>query len=164
MIILGIDPGTVSIGYSILRAHKAKPDLLDAGLLRVTSSSVEARLHEVHDEMQRLITQWKPTCVSVEKLYFATNLKTAMAVSESRGVILLTASLAGLKVYEYTPLEIKKIVTGDGNADKKQIEKMIRLTLHTAKELKARDDVFDAIASSLACCYLESHRFHTHEA
>lgn len=159
MLILGIDPGTTAIGYSVINAaDRNTPRLLDAGMLRVRAHESGERLREVHRELTALIGTWRPACASVEKLFFAANLKTAIAVSESRGVILLTCILAGLKVYEYSPLEIKKIVTGDGKADKKQMEKMVRLTIPDTAALGARDDVFDAIASALACCYLVSRK------
>lgn len=158
MIILGIDPGTTLIGYSVIDASEREPRLLDAGLLCVGAPSTDQRLKEIHEEILRIIRLWNPSDMSVEKLYFATNLKTAMAVSEARGVILLTAALAGLKVYEYSPLAIKKMITGDGKADKRAVEKMLRMTIPEAAKLKARDDVFDAIAAALTCCYLEKNK------
>jgi crossover junction endodeoxyribonuclease RuvC len=150
MIILGIDPGTTSIGYAIVHAD-ANPRILDAGLLDIPSHAPEERLRDIHHGIQKLITAWHPTCISVERLYFARNVKTAIAVSEGRGVILLTAVLEGIKVYEYTPLAVKRAVTGDGRADKKQMQKMV---LKEAASIPPQDDVFDAIASALACCYL----------
>ena len=155
MIILGIDPGTTSIGYSVLEIHAKTPQFIDAGLLNITGSTDHEKLRETHEEVKRLIRVRKPDRMSIEKLFFATNLKTAMAVSEARGVILLTAVLAGLTVYEYSPLAIKKALTGDGKADKQAVQKMIRLTVKETAILKARDDVFDAIAAALTCCYLE---------
>ena len=102
--------------------------------------------------------------VALERLFFAKNVKTALEVAEARGAILLTTSLAGLSIREYTPLEVKKTVTGDGNADKKQIQKMLKLTLKEVDAIDARDDVFDAIAVALTCHFKErnvtsSHRF-----
>ncbi|MEK7082570.1 MAG: crossover junction endodeoxyribonuclease RuvC, partial [Patescibacteria group bacterium] len=116
MIILGIDPGTTSIGYAVLDCtNRREPRILEARLLSLVSVALEDRLMTVHSEIKKIITQWHPHAASVEKLFFAKNTKTAIAVSETRGVILLTVKLAGIKVYEYTPLTIKKIVTGDGN-------------------------------------------------
>lgn len=155
MRIIGIDPGTTSIGYGIIEGDRHTPLLLHAGLLPVTSKEQIERLCEISRRLKELITQWKPTHASVEKLYFAKNIKTAMAVSEARGVILLTAKLAGITVYEYTPLTIKKMVTGDGSADKKQVQKMVHLILKETQTLKSQDDMFDAIASALACLYQE---------
>lgn len=163
MIILGVDPGTVLIGYAFIDMERQTPRLLDANLLRVTSVAPESRLEELHQELKKLIHKWKPKAVAVERLFFTKNQKTAMRVAESRGAILLTSALAGLKVFEYTPLEIKKTIAGDGNADKAQLQKMLVLTLPSLGSLKARDDVFDAIAIGLTLCYKEKNMFVRHE-
>lgn len=151
MIILGIDPGTTSIGYAVLKDEGGSLSLLAADKVKISSHHAADRLKELWQEIKKVIARWKPDVAALERLFFAKNQKTALAVAEARGVILLTTALAGLKVYEYTPLEIKKIVTGDGQADKIQVQKMMRLTLPEAKNLKATDDVFDAMALALAC-------------
>ncbi len=158
MIILGIDPGTTSIGYSILDCTQKQPRLLEAELLPVMKGDPNDRLMDIHKEITKIIKQWKPTAAAVEKLFFAKNAKTAMAVSEARGVILLTAMLARIKVYEYTPLTIKKVVTGDGTADKTQVQKMVRIILKEAVVLPSQDDVFDSIACALCCFYQEGNQ------
>ncbi len=154
MIILGIDPGTTAVGYAVLET-KNKPTVRHCGLVKITSRNNLDRLQDLHRELKKLMNQWRPQVIAIERLFFAKNVKTALAVSEARGVILLTTALAGLSVYEYTPLEIKKIVTGDGGADKRQLEKMVRLTLPETRNLKAVDDVFDAIAVALSCYFKE---------
>lgn len=154
MIILGVDPGTTSAGFGVISSTPSLK-LLDCGLLKVSSNAHNSRLGELYKELYKLIKKWKPQALAVEKLFFAKNTKTALEVSEARGVVLLTTALAGLPVYEYTPLEVKKIVTGDGRADKRQLEKMVRLTLQETKDMKARDDVFDAIAVALTCHFNE---------
>lgn len=154
MKILGIDPGTTAIGCAIVEAG-VRPRLRHAQLLAIRSRDPVERLRELHRGVEALINQWRPHTASVEKLFFAANTKTAIAVAQARGVILLTAGLHGISVSEYTPREIKKALTGDGSADKEQIKKMVRLTLPEAADLAARDDVFDAIASALACCFKE---------
>lgn len=154
MVILGIDPGTVSIGYALLQT-KDGLKLLDAGLIKISSDGRTDRLKELHKELNLLVRRWRPEAVAIEKIFFAKNAKTAIEVSEARGAILLTTLLAGLMVFEYTPLEIKMAVTGDGRADKNQIKKMVGLTLVGTELPGARDDVFDAIAVSLACYFLE---------
>ena len=159
MIILGIDPGTTSIGYALLDCTQRHPQLLEARLVPLAASLPEDRLMDIHREIKKIIEQWNPHAASVEKLFFAKNAKTAMTVSEARGVILLTAKLAGIKVYEYTPLTIKKVVTGDGTADKTQVQKMVHLTLRETIDMPAQDDVFDAIASAL-CCFYQEGRLH----
>ena len=156
MIILGIDPGTSSIGYSLFEAS-ATPRLLRAGVFRLERVAPGKRLLTLHTGVNKLIREWKPGTLAIEKLFFAKNTKTAMAVSESRGALLLTAALAGITVFEYTPLEIKKMVTGDGKADKAAVEKMLRLVLPDAAGFRTQDDMFDAIAVAYAC-YLKEFR------
>ena len=156
MLILGIDPGTTSAGYALLENQDHKLKIITADLFKVNSSRGEERLMEIHNGVRKLIKDWRPQILALERLFFASNQKTALDVAQARGVILLTAALAGLKVYEYTPLEIKKIVSGDGKADKNQIKKILGLTLPEVKNLKAADDVFDAIATALACHYKDS--------
>lgn len=158
LIILGIDPGTTAIGYAILEVEN-KPRLSDCGLIKITSDNNPGLLLDLYLELKKLIAYWQPGRVAVERLFFAKNVKTASAVSEARGVILLTTALAGLSAYEYTPLEVKKAVTGDGGADKRQLEKMVRLTLPETKNLEAADDVFDAIGVALTCCFKEKKTF-----
>lgn len=153
MLILGIDPGTISAGYALLENKKGGLRILAADLLKINSPQKEKRLEEIHHGVRVLIESWHPQILAIEGLFFAKNQKTAIDVAQARGVILLTAVLAGLKVYEYTPLEIKKIVSGDGRADKSQIKKILGLTLPEIKNLKAADDVFDAAAVALACYY-----------
>lgn len=154
MRILGIDPGTTAIGYAILETGK-RLCVLRADLIDIKGPTSSERLIELRDEVEKIIHTWSPERVAIEKLFLARNQKTAMAVAEARGVILLTTSLAGPRVYEYTPLEVKKIVTGDGNADKLQVKKMLQLTFPELKSLRARDDVFDAIAIALTCHFRE---------
>ena len=154
MIIIGIDPGTVAVGCAVVEAANP-PRLFHAELLSITAEDPVERLYELHRGLSALILKWRPEAAAVEKLFFAANAKTAMAVSEARGVILLTARMHGITLYQYAPREIKKMLTGDGSADKKQMRKMVLLTVPEAADLKTQDDVFDAIAAGLACCYKE---------
>lgn len=155
MVVLGIDPGTTSIGYAIMDCPGRSPVFKHAGVFRIESPNNQGRLGELHERLNRIIIQWHPRILAVERLYFAKNTKTAIAVSESRGAILLTAVLSGLTVHEYTPLEVKKIVTGDGRADKIQIQKMISLTVPGTESLPHQDDMFDAIAVALAWAHTQ---------
>lgn len=155
MLILGIDPGTTAVGYALLENEAGKQRVVLADLIHIRSKNNEGRLAEIHRGVQSLIKNWHPEILAIERLFFAKNQKTALAVAEARGVILLTTVLAGLKVYEYTPLEIKKAVSGDGRADKKQIKKILGLTLPELKYINAPDDVLDAIAIALTCYYQE---------
>ena len=152
MIILGIDPGTTAIGYALLEAGNT-PRLVHASLIPVQSTDTCERLCEIHKGLGAIIKKWGPEMASVEKLFFAANTKTAISVAEARGVILLTARLAGVSVIEYAPREIKKALTGDGRADKLQIKKMVGITIPDAANLRVSDDVFDAIAAALTCYF-----------
>ncbi len=154
MKILGIDPGTTAIGYAILEGDRRDLRLHAAHLISITGSAPEERLRALETGIAALIREWKPEVLAIERLFFNKNQKTALAVAEARGVILLTATTHGLKVYEYTPLQVKKTVTGDGKADKRQVQKMVRVTLGASAPARARDDVFDAIAIALTCVYL----------
>jgi len=151
VIILGIDPGTTSIGYALLRGEPQGPTLIDAGLVKIQAEESHRRLQELHTHVMDLVKKHRPEYIAIEKLFFAKNVKTALSVAEARGSLLLTTALAGLTLSEYTPLEVKKTVTGDGRADKEQVQKMIRLSLKETEDLIARDDVFDAIAIALTC-------------
>lgn len=157
MTILGIDPGTTAIGWAVVE-NPQSPKLIDAGLFTITSRERGEQLSELYSELFSLIKRTKPHIAAIEKLFFAKNTKTAMAVSETRGVILLTAALAKISVREYTPLEVKRAVTGDGAADKFQVRKMVQLILKETARLNARDDVFDAIALALTCAFKEKGR------
>ena len=152
--ILGLDPGTTAAGYAFIDGAET-PTLRAAGVLAVRAAEPAARLAELHKALLGLIALWKPRRVAIEKLFFAANARTAMAVAEARGVLLLTAVLGGTNVYEYTPAEIKKTITGQGNADKQQVRKMLALTMPETRALKGRDDMFDAIAVALTCYYKE---------
>ena len=143
------------MGYALVRGSRQNPQLQEAGLIDIKSADTCSRLQEVHSGLTSLIKRFKPDALSIERLFFAKNRKTALAVAEARGVVLLTTTLARLNVYEYTPLEIKKNITGDGTADKEQLKKMVRFIFPETVELKMRDDVFDAIAVALTCIYRE---------
>lgn len=155
--ILGLDPGTTAAGYAFVDGDRS-PVLRDSGILPVRAETPEQRLRELHQTLLALIRRWKPEAVAIEKLFFAANARTAMAVAEARGVLLLTVVLGGTTVYEYTPAEIKKTITGQGNADKQQVRKMLGLIMPETKALNARDDVFDAVAVALTCHYKEKGR------
>jgi len=155
MIILGIDPGITAAGYSLIDCRANKIKILAAGILKVEEMEQQDRLYSLHKELKHILDDWRPQVLAVEKLFFTKNQKTAIQVAEARGVILLTTALAKLKVYEYTPLEVKKIVTGDGSADKLQLRKMIEITFPETKKWKVKDDVFDALGIALTCFYLE---------
>ena len=148
LIILGIDPGTVRVGYAVLETHN-EPRVAECGLINVKSKDKIERLAEISKTIKNIISRWGIDILSIEELFFFKNAKTAISVAEARGAIILTAIEAGLKVYEYTPLEVKQGVTGFGRADKKQVAKMVQL-LTGLETSRLSDDTTDAIAIALA--------------
>lgn len=149
MRILGIDPGTGILGFGIVEAQGGKYQLVDAGVIRTPVREDDAvRLNTIYDELSSIIAKTKPTEMAVEKLFFAQNITTAMTVSQARGVVLLAGMQAGLKIAEYTPLQIKQSLTGYGRADKKQMQEMVRVLLGL-KEVPKPDDCADALAAAI---------------
>jgi crossover junction endodeoxyribonuclease RuvC len=150
--ILGIDPGTGILGFGVIDVDsRGKAVLIDGGVIRTPAHQPDSdRLITIYDELHEIITELKPTVMSVEKLFFAQNVTTAMSVSQARGVVLLCGKQHGLELYEYTPLQIKQAITCYGKADKKQIQEMVRVILGLA-EVPKPDDAADAIACALTC-------------
>jgi crossover junction endodeoxyribonuclease RuvC len=149
MRILGIDPGTGILGFGVIDSLNRKTACVDAGVIRTPPKQEDAlRLLTIYDELSDVIAQNKPDCMAVEKLFFAQNVTTAMAVSQARGVVLLCGKQSNLEIFEYTPLQIKQALTGYGRADKKQIQEMVRAILQL-KEIPKPDDAADALAAAL---------------
>jgi crossover junction endodeoxyribonuclease RuvC len=149
MRILGIDPGTGILGFGVIDVSRGKSKLVDAGVIRTPVKEDDAiRLQVIYEELTDIIAQTKPTEMSVEKLFFAQNVTTAMTVSQARGVVLLAGQQAGLTIYEYTPLQIKQALTGYGRAEKKQIQEMVRVVLEL-KVIPKPDDCADALAAAI---------------
>ena len=149
MRILGIDPGTGILGFGVIEISGGKTILIDAGVIRTPVKEDDAvRLQTIYDELTGIIAASKPEQMSVEKLFFARNVTTAMTVAQARGVVLLCGRQAGLAIYEYTPLQIKMAITGYGKADKKQIQEMVRVILGL-QDVPKPDDCADAIAAAL---------------
>jgi crossover junction endodeoxyribonuclease RuvC len=147
MTILGIDPGTQRIGYGLVRCEGQRVKLVEAGILAIREKG-QGALSEAKHGVDRLITTFKPGALALEKVFFTKNQKTAMAVAQARGVIMLAALEAGLPVHEYTPSEVKRAVAGHGGADKKAVAKMVRLTLREPT-LSVIDDASDALALAI---------------
>jgi len=154
MRILAIDPGYERVGIAIL----GKDTLVFSECFK-TSSKIpfSERLFLIGREIESVIKKYKPKLLAIEKLFFATNQKTAMSVSEAKGVIVYEAKKAGLKIFEYTPLEIKIAVTGYGKSDKKSVINMVK-KLIKINENKNSDDEIDAIAVGLTCFAREKFR------
>lgn len=149
MRIIGIDPGTGILGFGVIDVSAGQAQLVDAGVIRTPVKEDDAvRLETIYQELTDIIVANKPQIMSVEKLFFARNVTTAMTVSQARGVVLLCARLAGLEIFEYTPMQIKQAVAGYGKADKKQMQEMVRILLKL-KEIPRPDDAADALAAAL---------------
>ena len=149
MISLGIDPGSRRIGYGIVEKKKDNTlRFVAAGILKIESTEDARALTETKKGATALIRKYKPDVMGIEKLFFAKNRRTAMAVAQARGVLLLAADEAGVPIREYAPNEIKLGVTGYGSADKKAVLKMVRLILGK-HDLKVIDDASDALAGAI---------------
>lgn len=149
MRILGIDPGTGITGFGVIDTNGNSFTLVDGGVIKTTANSpLPERLKIIYDDIVGVIEQSRPDMVSVEKLFFAQNVTTAMAVSHARGLILLAAEQSQLPVHEYTPLQIKQALTGYGRAEKKQVQEMVRVVLKL-KDLPKPDDCADALAAAI---------------
>jgi crossover junction endodeoxyribonuclease RuvC len=149
MRILGIDPGTGILGFGIIDVTKGKTQLVDGGVIRTPVHEDDAvRLLTIYDELTDIIAGTKPAVMSVEKLFFARNVTTAMTVAQARGVVLLCGMQADMQIFEYTPMQIKQAITGYGKADKKQMQEMVK-TILGLTEIPKPDDAADAIAAAL---------------
>lgn len=149
MRIIGIDPGTGILGFGVIEVRGSKNLLVDAGVIRTPVKEDDAvRLQTIYEELTDIIVATKPAVMSVERLFFARNVTTAITVAQARGVVLLCGRQAGLEIVEYTPLQIKQAITGYGKADKKQMQEMVRVLLGL-QEVPKPDDAADALAAAL---------------
>jgi crossover junction endodeoxyribonuclease RuvC len=165
MIIIGVDPGTATTGFGVIDTG---PEIigkstirnlrkrgfircLGYGLIRTDKSLVSGeRLKIIHDNLNRLIKEYRPEVMAVENIYFFKNLKTVMPVSQAKGVILFTAARKKIPVFEFSPLQVKMAITGYGRAEKKQIQKFLKILLDL-KELPTPDDAADALGLAICC-------------
>lgn len=149
MRILGIDPGYAIVGYGIIESENGKLRPLDYGAVETPAklSTVE-RLKMIESQITELVTEVKPDEIAIEELFFNTNITTGIKVAQARGVILLSCSKICDKLFEYTPLQIKSTVTGNGTAAKTQVQFMVRQLLRL-KETPKPDDAADALAAAI---------------
>jgi crossover junction endodeoxyribonuclease RuvC len=154
VIALGFDPGLATTGYGVIRARMRGWELLDGGVIRTAHGLPRAeRLREIYDAARQLIEAHQPAAIAIEEIYFATNARTAMLTAETRGVLLLAAG--NLPVHGYTPLQVKKRITGYGKANKTQVQEMVKRLLSLSETPKP-DDAADGLA--LALCFLFEQR------
>lgn len=149
MRIIGIDPGTGILGFGVIDVNRGKFKLVDAGVITTPAhTALDIRLEDIYDNLTEIIAQTKPDAMSIELLFFARNVTTAMSVSHARGVAMLAGRKGKLPIAEYTPMQIKQTITGYGKADKKQMQEMVRLQLGLA-EVPKPDDCADALGAAI---------------
>ena len=156
MMVLGIDPGTARLGYGLIKKEGAKLLHVEHGCLETPKQMPQAeRLHTLFEQLEEIIQKHKPELMGVEKIFFAKNVKTAMTVSEARGIILLKAQMHKLRILEHTPMQIKQAVSGYGGADKRQVQEMV-CRLMSLREIPKPDDAADALAVAYCTAVSES--------
>jgi crossover junction endodeoxyribonuclease RuvC len=152
MIVLGIDPGTATTGYGVVRGDGATPPvLIECGVIRTRPRDpLASRLREIHDGVSELIARHRPDMLAVEDVFYARNVRTTVVLGHARGVILLAGAQAGLAISEYPPAEIKKTVVGTGAATKEQVQFMLTRLLRL-KAVPTPSDAADGVAAALTC-------------
>lgn len=151
--VLGVDPGLSRCGIGVVEGPSRRPAAVRAGVITTPARDpLSRRLAALHTELTTLIAQTSPDAVAVERVFFNSNVRTAMAVGQAAGVVLLAAEQAGVPVVEYTPTQVKATVAGVGDADKEQVAFMVRTLLRLA-EIPRPADAADALA--LALCHLQ---------
>jgi len=148
-IIIGIDPGIADTGYGVIEVSGSNLKCLDYGSIKTKAGNkLSLRLHKLHTELDILIKKYQPAIISVEELFFCNNAKTALIVGQARGVILLAIEQNKTPLVEFTPLQIKQAVSSFGGADKKQVQRMVKLILNL-KTIPQPDDAADALAAAI---------------
>lgn len=151
MKILGIDPGMAIVGYSVIDVDGDNYTLITSGSIQTKQGQSDAsRLYEIFQDISVIIDKYEPDIASVEKLYYFRNQTTIIPVAEARGVIIMALEKFNIPLFEYTPMEVKQVLTGFGRADKKQVEQMVKIALN-CDDLPKLDDTVDSIA--IAICH-----------
>ena len=155
-IILGIDPGTATMGWGVIRQEGNRLSYVQHGAITTPSQwEMPRRLGRLFDGVTELVKGYRPETVAVEELFFNTNVTTAITVGQARGVVLLAAYRAGIEVAEYTPLQVKQAITSYGRAEKRQVQEMVKSLLRL-REIPKPDDAADGLA--IAVCHAFSSR------
>ncbi len=153
MRILGIDPGTATTGWTVLEKDKQSIKLISYGVIKTEKGEdLAKRLEKIFDQVAKIAREFKVGELALERVFFNTNAKTALAIGEASGVIKLAAAKAKIPLFEYTPLQVKMALTGYGRAEKKQIGEMVRREFKL-KTVPKPDDAADAAAIALTHCY-----------
>ena len=154
MIVVGIDPGTANTGYGVVARQGGRMVALDGGVVQTAAGAdTGARLAAIHARVGELLDEHRPEALAVEELYFGANVRSAFAVGQARGVVLLAAGQRGIQCWSYTPQQIKGAVCGSGRAAKDQVQRMVQ-TLLSLEELPRPDHAADALA--VAICHANS--------
>lgn len=154
MRVIGIDPGTGILGFGVIDITRGRAKMITAGVITTPAHTpLPERLEEIYVGLTDIIKETQPDVMSVEKLFFTKNITTAISVAEARGVAILTGRQADLPIYEYTPNEIKKSITGYGAAKKLQVQEMVRIQLGLQEKPKP-DDCADALAAALTHVFM----------
>lgn len=157
MRIIGIDPGLAIVGYCILDAEKEENILVSSGSIQTDKNKTDsARLFEIQQDLTTIIEKYNPDAASIEKLFYFKNQKTIIPVAEARGVILSVLESKSIPVAEYTPIEVKQMITGYGRASKDEVAKIVAMSIKY-KNLPKLDDTLDAIA--IALCYSRTNMY-----
>ena len=150
MIILGIDPGTAITGIGVIKYENFTAKLIHYGTITTKANEfLPKRLSIIYDSLDKIILEYKPEEVAIEKLFFSNNQKTAISVGQARGVVLLSCFQNNVKIFEYTPLEVKNGITGRGNANKREVQFMVKAILGLP-EIPKPDDAADALAIAIS--------------
>jgi crossover junction endodeoxyribonuclease RuvC len=155
---LGIDPGTATTGYGLVRlTQDGSLEAVSFGIIATPKDTpAPARLEMLYNDLRKLIKKHRPETAAVEKLFFQRNVSTALAVGQARGVVMLALQQAGIEAFEYTPNEVKQAVAGYGSADKRQVQEMVRALLQL-DSIPKPDDAADALA--IAITHLNTTRY-----
>jgi crossover junction endodeoxyribonuclease RuvC len=157
MLVIGIDPGIATTGYGLVRERQdgSLETVAYGAILTPANTPLAERLLDLHEQLSEILLLHQPLSGAVEKLFFQRNVRTAITVGQARGVAMLALAQAGVRVAEYTPLEVKQAVVGYGGADKNQVQQMVRALLELP-EVPRPDDTADALA--IAICHVHSYR------
>ena len=158
MVILGLDPGTATTGYGVIRVLGNRFQMLEYGIISTPAKNpMEKRLEMIYDNLQELLQKWQPDQAAVEELFFNQNITTAITVGQARGVLLLCCAQNNVPLAEYTPLQVKQALVGYGRADKKQMQAMVKAILNLETVPKP-DDTADALAAAICHGHAGGHK------
>lgn len=155
LVFIGIDPGSTRAGYGLVKKSGNNFEYLSSGILSTSTKDKTDILVDLFSSLEKILVQFSPSAAGVEKLFFMKNVKTAIEVSQSRGVLLYCLRSKNIPVYEYAPTEVKQWLTGTGTADKKAMIRLVQATLHIS-DIHQPDDAYDALAMALMAAYASS--------